>query len=84
MFTLNNFKEANIVPNEDGTYNIKFNGVKFQSQNGGHEATVTYPRVKMQCSTLDMSSMYRQIDVTILKDNDDKGTLFSICMSEEE
>ena len=85
MFILNNFKEAKIVPNEDGTLKFEFNGVKFQDQNGTNleEAIVTYPRVKVNYSTIDMFSPHKQINVEVLKDNDDNETLFSIFIPEE-
>ena len=85
MFILNNFKEAKIVSNEDGTLKIEFNGVKLQDQNCDDlECTITYPRVKLDYShTLDMFSQHKQINVEVLKDNDDNETLFSIFIPEE-
>lgn len=85
MFILNNFKEAKIVPNKDGTLKIEFNGVQFQDKNGTNsEATVTYPRVKVNYNTVDMFSPHKQIGIEVLKDNEDNETLYSIYVPEEE
>ena len=82
MFILNNFKEAKIVPNEDGTLKVEFNGVKFKNQNEYLEGDVIYPRVKIDYSTtLDVFSSHKQIDVEILPDKKDE--LYSIYLPEE-
>lgn len=83
MFLSNeiNFKEINIKPNEDSTLKVEINGVKLQDQDGKDlDANITYHRVKVN-HTLNMFSKHNQIDIEILKDNEDK--IFSIFIPED-
>lgn len=84
MFLSNeiNFKEINIKPNEDSTLKVEINGVKLQDQDG-LDANITYHRVKTTLQTIDMFSKHSQIDIEILKDNEEEDKIFSIFIPDK-
>ena len=83
---LNNFKEAKITPNEDGTLKFEFYGVQLQDSKRTdlQSATVTYPRIKINLTTFDMVSTNKQFNIEICPDNDNEKTLYSIYVPEDD
>ena len=83
MFLSNeiNFKEINIKPNEDSTLKVEINGVRLHDQDG-LDANITYHRVKVN-HTLNMFSKQNQIDIEILKDNEEEDKIFSIFIPDK-
>lgn len=84
MIIPNNFKEIKITPNEDNTLKIDFYGVVFKDSKGDEldPATITYPRVRIHSTILDMFFTKKQVEIEILPD--DKEQQLEIIYIPEE